>query len=266
MDPSTSTRRASRTWSVVLAMAGVAFVIAAVRASSAAASANNCGELPGIVIKVTLLLGLVVAGGIVLGGGIFAAVSRSFVVLKAAGVVGAAVVAGLVAGAALTPPNPCGSDQPREVRHAGTLVLTMLEPYAGVRLQGPIECRRPAPGANVREIVTEGGGRSTRVWLLSKDPVTDVDIEVWPFGDSVYRPADKLRVLVNRAPVAGDAGASSFYSDGHGDTLEVRTIDDGSSGSLGFVDLPLWSGERFGTGLPDTISGTVSWACNPEER
>ena len=244
---------------VAIALVGAAFGIAAVAESAATASPDNCGELPGIARTGTMVIGVGIAIVIVVLGAIGAAIAKRGSVLGLAGAVGAGIVAGLFVGSAVTPRNPCGSDEPMPTRQAATLRLTLGPPYSS-RVEGPGECRRPSPGADVQEVVSDLAAVSR--WVIDNGAVR-VDLEVYPTGRSPYPGADSVRVFLGR-PGSG----FGIYGDGDGTELAKVQITSagGATGRVSFSALPPWSDNRPAASLPPTLDGVIEWTCSgPEE-
>ena len=235
-----------------IALAGAAFGIAALAESGATASPDNCGELPGIAMTMTMLLGLGIALVIAVLGGVGAAIARNGAVLGVAVAIACGIVLGIFVGMGVTPRNPCGGDLPRETRQAATLVLTLGDPYR-TRIEGPGECRRAAAGEDVREVVSDIG--ASAAWLVDNGAVR-VEMEAYPAGGSPYPGANFLRLFLDDRA----AGGFGIYGDGPAASVDVAT-GDGSSGRISFTTLPPWSDNAPGAGLPAFISGVLEWTC-----
>lgn len=99
-------RSTRATWTTVL-LAGTAFVFGALQGGAAAASPNNCGELPGIATLGAMVVAIGIAVVIALAGSIVAVVGKSGTLFGAAVVIALAVVLGTVIGSGLAQPYPC---------------------------------------------------------------------------------------------------------------------------------------------------------------
>lgn len=233
-------------------VAGVVLVVGFLFGITSGQSTHNCGELPGLARAVAMLM----AGAVALLIGIVGLIAaRSLRLLLAFGLVALAVPSGVALGLGMASKLPC--DFPPPVQVLATIDFSFTAPYSGARPSGPGECWSNASEELVYEVHSQGEPMTD--WRFGSPNDKFVDLEIWPVLPGPYRPAQHLRITINRPASGGNEGASFSYSDGTTGITSMDTDVDGDRGSVSFTDLP--ATDVHGSGLPASISGQVTWTC-----
>jgi hypothetical protein len=233
-----------------LLVAGVVLVVGFLFGITSGQSTHNCGELPGLTRAVSMLMAGAIALVIGIAGLIAAAATRSLGLLLAFGLAALAVPLGVALGQGMASKLPC--DFPSPVPVPATIDFQFTSPFAGEHPGGPGECRSNGSGETFYEVASQGNLLTD--WRFGTPSYKFVDVEIWPVVPGPYRPAQHLRVTINRP------GASTSYSDGGSGRIQLDTNVVGNSGSIDFTNLP--AVDVHGSGLPASISGHVTWTCS----
>jgi hypothetical protein len=230
---------------------------------SAAQSPDNCGELPGITRGVAMLLAIVLAVALAIGGAVAALATRSWAPLVACLLIGLSAPIGVGLGQRMVTASPCDSS-PHPVQVPAAIEVRFTAPYPGAQPNGPAECRSDAGGRPVDQIVSQGGHAEFLTdWRFGDPNDKFVDLSIWPVTPGPEAPAHHLRINLYRLPGQGTPEASADYTDSGSATIQVDTNVDGNTGSIVFTDLP--AGNVHGAGLPQSISGRITWSCAASE-